>query len=62
VDPAAALIDSSDSFQADFVAGGNGFVETGGLIPNLADQNSCAHWRSPMDMIFQGRSTSVFQA
>ena len=33
-----------------------------GLIPHLIDQNSCAHWRSPMDMIFQGRSMSVFQA
>src|SRR5665811_2381922 len=33
-----------------------------GLIPHLIDQNPCAHWRSPMDMIFQGRSTSVFQA
>jgi len=32
------------------------------LIPSLIDQNSCAHWRSPMDMIFQGRSTSAFQA
>jgi hypothetical protein len=32
------------------------------IIPHLIDQNSCAHWRSPMDMIFQGRSTSVFQA
>ena len=32
------------------------------LIPSLADQNPCAHWRSPMDMIFQGRSTRVFQA
>src|SRR5665811_1030716 len=32
------------------------------LIPHLIDQNSCAHWRSPMDMIFQGRSRSVFQA
>jgi hypothetical protein len=33
-----------------------------GLIPRLIDQNPCAHWRSPMDMIFQGRSTRVFQA
>ena len=33
-----------------------------GLIPHLIDQNPYAHWRSPMDMIFQGRSTSVFQA
>jgi hypothetical protein len=32
------------------------------LIPSLIDQNSCAHWRSPMDMIFQGRSPSAFQA
>jgi hypothetical protein len=31
VDPAATFIDSRDSFQADFAAGGNGFVETGGL-------------------------------
>jgi hypothetical protein len=32
------------------------------LIPRLIDQNRCAHWRNPMDMIFQGRSMSVFQA
>lgn len=32
------------------------------LIPRLTDQNPCAHGRSPMDIIFQGRSTSVFQA
>ena len=32
------------------------------IIPHLIDLNSCAHWRSPMDMIFQGRSTRVFQA
>jgi hypothetical protein len=32
------------------------------LIPRLIDQNSCAHWRNPMDMMLQGRSTSVFQA
>jgi hypothetical protein len=32
------------------------------LIPSLIDQNPSVHWRSPMDMIFQGRSTSVFQA
>jgi hypothetical protein len=24
------------------------------LIPSLIDQNRCAHWRNPMDMIFQG--------
>ena len=38
------------------------FRSRGYLIPSLADQNPCAHWRSPMDMIFQGRSTRVFQA
>jgi hypothetical protein len=43
-------------------ARGAGTLVSSALIPNLADQNSCAHWRSPMDMIFQGRSTSVFQA
>ena len=32
------------------------------LIPDLIDQNPCAHRRNPMDMIFQGRSMSVFQA
>jgi len=24
------------------------------LIPNPIDQNSCAHWRNPMDMMRQG--------
>jgi hypothetical protein len=24
------------------------------LIPSPIDQNRCAHWRNPMDMIFQG--------
>jgi len=32
------------------------------LIPRFTDQNSWAHWRWPMDMIFQGCSTSLFQA
>ena len=32
------------------------------LIPSPIDQNRCAHWRNPMDMIFQGWSTSLFQA
>jgi dihydrofolate reductase len=25
-----------------------------GLIPSAIDQNPCAHWRNPMDMIRQG--------
>jgi hypothetical protein len=25
-----------------------------GLIPSPIDQNSCAHWRNPMDMMRQG--------
>src|SRR6516225_1862139 len=33
-----------------------------GLIPVPIDQNPCAHWRSPMDMMRQGWSTSLFQA
>src|SRR5471032_1608897 len=32
------------------------------VIPSLINHNSCAHWRIPMDAIFQGRSTRVFQA
>ncbi len=32
-----------------------------GPIPSLIDQNSCAHWRSPMAMMRQGRSTRRFQ-
>ena len=24
------------------------------LIPSPTDQNPCAHWRNPMDMILQG--------
>jgi hypothetical protein len=26
----------------------------GRLIPSPIDQNSCAHWRNPMDMMRQG--------
>ena len=33
-----------------------------GLILILIDQNPCAHWRSPMDMMRQGWSMSLFQA
>jgi uncharacterized membrane protein YeiB len=32
------------------------------LIPTLIDQNPWAQARSPMDMIFQGCSISLFQA
>jgi hypothetical protein len=32
------------------------------LIDYRATPNSCPDWRSPMAMIFQGRSTRVFQA
>src|SRR5262249_3164930 len=32
------------------------------LIPVPIDQNPCAHWRSPMAMMRQGWSTSLFQA
>src|SRR6516165_2923808 len=33
-----------------------------GLIANPIDQNPWAHWRSPMDMMRQGWSTSLFHA
>jgi hypothetical protein len=32
------------------------------LIDYRAAPNSCPHWRTAMAMIFQGRSTRVFQA
>jgi tripartite-type tricarboxylate transporter receptor subunit TctC len=32
------------------------------VIPAPFDQNPCAHWRRPMDMILQGWSTSLFHA
>jgi transposase len=32
------------------------------IIPTCTDQNPCAHLRMPMDMIFHGRSMSLFQA
>ena len=32
------------------------------LIPSLIDQNPCAHWHNPMDMMRQGWSTSLFHA
>ena len=35
---------------------------TGLIIPRFNDQNSFAQSRNPMDMIFQGCSTSLFQA
>src|SRR4029450_3508106 len=33
-----------------------------GVIPSPNDHDLCAHWRFPIDMIIQGRSTSLFQA
>ena len=30
------------------------FTGTFELIPSAIDQNPCAHWRNPMDMIRQG--------
>ena len=35
---------------------------TSGIIPNPIDQNPWVHWRSPMDMMRQGWSTSLFHA
>ena len=32
------------------------------VIPNPIDQNPWAHWRSPMDMMRQGWSMSLFHA
>jgi hypothetical protein len=32
------------------------------LIPILINQNPCAHWRKPMDMMRHGCSTSLFHA
>jgi len=29
-------------------------IGEGRLIPSAIDQNPCAHWRNPMDMIRQG--------
>ena len=32
------------------------------VIPTCTDQNPCAHSRMPIEMIFHGRSMSLFQA
>lgn len=32
------------------------------LIPTVIDQNPCAHFRRPMDMILHGRSCRVLHA
>ena len=32
------------------------------FIPACIDQNRWAHWRIPIEMIFHGRSMSLFQA
>ena len=37
-------------------------IRAAGFIPNPIDQNPWAHWRSPMDMMRQGWSTSLFHA
>ena len=35
---------------------------TANVIPACTDQNPCAHSRMPIEMIFHGRSISLFQA
>ena len=42
--------------------GAEGLVHERRVIPTLIDQNPCAHWRRPMDMMRQGWSVSSFQA
>ena len=37
-------------------------LAVGWVIPRLSNQNLCAQSRSPMDIIFQGWSVSLFQA
>ena len=37
-----------------FRTAGEVFAREGGLIPGPIDQNRCAHWRNPMDMMRQG--------
>ena len=54
----AALIPTSHN-HAGFPEGIHGKAL---LIPILIDQNPCVHWRSPMDMMRQGWSMSLFQA
>ena len=44
------LADALDTFRISLV------------IPNLSDQYPLAQFRSPIDMIFQGWSVSLFQA
>ena len=37
-------------------------VEEDDIIPTCIDQNPCAHSRMPMEVIFHGRSMSLFRA
>jgi len=37
-------------------------LEMGRFIPGLGDQDRCAHFRRPRDIMSQGRSMSLFQA
>jgi hypothetical protein len=39
-----------------------GMIDPVKLIPTVIDQNPCAHWRRPIDMMFHGRCCSVLQA
>lgn len=43
-------------------AGPGKFEQKFVLIPTLADQNSCAQSRNPMDIMVHGCFTSLFQA
>jgi uncharacterized repeat protein (TIGR01451 family) len=70
-DPPSAPSSGSDRSTSQLVqamagfGGGSGGAENLNavpLIPNPIDQNPWAHWRSPMDMMRQGWSTSLFHA
>jgi 5,6-dimethylbenzimidazole synthase len=72
VDEGAARSEIRDTFErcnAEALKGYQGddariyaSLKLAGLIPSLIDQNLCAHFRSPMDMIFQGCSCRLRHA
>jgi hypothetical protein len=43
-----------DAFRRNRAETIHGHQRRGAVIPSPIDQNPCAHWRNPMDMILQG--------
>ena len=48
------MIDTNDYLRKHGPEKTRKWIEARALIPSPIDQNPCAHWRKPMDMMRQG--------